>query len=247
MAGHSKWSQIKRKKGAKDVARGRLFTRLIREITVAARQGGGDPEGNARLRLSVQTAKDNNMPQDNIARAIKKGSGDLGGAHYEEVTYEGYGPSGVALMIETLTDNRNRTAGEVRHVLSKHNGNLGENGCVSWIFDKKGVIWVSKDDVEEDRLMEVSVEAGAEDVVDDGDGFELTTGLSEFEAVREAITKAGITYQSAELSNIPSNSVKVEGDEARKVVKLMEALEDLEDVQQVSANFDIPGDILQEG
>ncbi|MCK5406736.1 MAG: YebC/PmpR family DNA-binding transcriptional regulator, partial [Candidatus Krumholzibacteria bacterium] len=177
MAGHSKWSQIKRKKGANDAARGKLFGKLIRELSVAARQGGGDPGGNVRLRLAIQTAKDNNMPQDNIARAIKKGSGDLGGAHYEEVTYEGYGPSGVALMIETLTDNRNRTAGEVRHVLSKHNGNLGENGCVSWIFDKKGVIWVSKDDVEEDRLMEVSVEAGAEDVVDDGDGFELTTGL----------------------------------------------------------------------
>jgi len=246
MAGHSKWAQIKRKKGARDAARGKLFTKLIREITVAAREGGGDPDGNARLRLAVQTAKDHNMPQDNIARAIKKGTGDLDGAHYEEVTYEGYGPSGVALMIETLTDNKNRTAGEVRHVLTKHSGNLGSSGCVSWIFDKKGIIWVPKGKVEEERLIEVAVEAGAEDVTDEGDGFEVVTGLAEFEPVRHAIQEAGIDYQSAELQNIPSNQVKVDGDEARKVVRLMEALEDLDDVQQVSANFDIPSDILQE-
>ena len=184
MAGHSKWANIKRRKGAQDAKRGKLFTKLIREITVAAKHGGGDPEGNARLRLAIQTARDNNMPTDTVQRAISRGTGGSDTDNFEEVVYEGYGPSGVALMIDTLTDNRNRTAGEVRHALTKHNGNLGENGCVAWIFDKKGVIFVSKDKSDEERIMEVAIEAGAEDVIDDGDGFEVTTGLTEFEPVR---------------------------------------------------------------
>ena len=246
MSGHSKWSSIKRKKGVKDAARGRLFTRLIREITVAAREGGGDPAGNSRLRLAVQTAKDNNMPQDNISRAIKKGMGDAGGARFEEVTYEGYGPNGVALLIDTLTDNKNRTAGEVRHALTKHNGNLGENGCVAWIFETKGVIFVGSDKCDEEKLFDVALEAGAEDVKDEGDGFEVVCTLSDFEPVRQAIVDAGVEYESAEIQKIPGNLVTVVGDDARKTIKLMEALEDLEDVQRVSANFDVPQDILQE-
>lgn len=246
MSGHSKWSQIKRKKGAKDAARGKLFGRLIREITVAAREGGGDPAGNARLRLAMQTAKDNNMPQDNIQRAIKKGTGEGGGAHYEEVTYEGYGPGGVALMIDTLTDNKNRTAGEVRHALTKNHGNLGENGCVAWIFETKGLIWIAKENIGEEKLMEVALEAGAEDISDEEEGFEVITQPADFEAVRQALADAGIEYQSADLQRIPSNVVKLEGDEARRVIRLMEALEDLDDVQAVSANFDVPSEILQE-
>jgi len=245
MAGHSKWSQIKRKKGAKDVARGKLFGKLIREITVAARQGGGDPAGNARLRLAIQSAKDNNMPHDNIQRAIKKGIGESGGAAYEEVTYEGYGPKGVALLIDTLTDNKNRTTAEIRHALSKAGGNLGENGCVAWIFEAKGVIWVSSDQGDEDRLMEVAVEAGAEDVVDDGDGFEITSAVADYEAVLKSLGSADIEYQTANIQKIPKNLVKVEGDDARKVIRLMEALEDLDDVQAVSANFDVPAEMLQ--
>jgi YebC/PmpR family DNA-binding regulatory protein len=246
MAGHSKWAQIKRKKAANDSARGKLFGKLIREITVAARQGGGDPDGNARLRLAVQTAKDNNMPQDNIQRAIKKGTGEGGGAHYDEVTYEAYGPGGVALMIDTLTDNRNRTAGEVRHALTKHNGNLGETGSVGWIFVKKGVIFVSGEGLEEDRVMEVALEAGAEDITEEDQGFEVTTALADFEAVRKALTAAGIRCETANIQRIPSNVVKIQGDEARKVLRLMEALEDLDDVQAVSANFDIPSEVFQE-
>jgi YebC/PmpR family DNA-binding regulatory protein len=247
MAGHSKWSQIKRKKGAKDAARGKLFGKLIRELTVAARQGGGDPGANARLRLAIQNAKDNNMPQENIMRAIKKGTGEGGGANYEEVTYEGYGPNGVALMIDTLTDNKNRTTAEVRHALTKLGGNLGENGCVAWIFETKGIIWVGKDRCHEDRLIEAAADAGAEDVKDEGDGFEVTCAVVDFEAVRQALADGNIDYQSANIQKIPKNLVKVEGEDARKVIRLMEALEDLDDVQAVSANFDVPSEILQEG
>ncbi|MEJ2722209.1 MAG: YebC/PmpR family DNA-binding transcriptional regulator [bacterium] len=246
MSGHSKWSSIKRKKGVKDAARGRLFSRLIREITVAARQGGGDAAGNSRLRLAVQTAKDNNMPQDNINRAIKKGTGEAGGAAYEEVTYEGYGPNGIALLIDTLTDNKNRTTAEVRHALAKHNGNLGETGCVAWQFKTKGVIFVSSDKCDEEKLLEIALEAGAEDVKDEGDGFEILCSLSDFEDVRQAVVDAGIEYQSAEIQKIPSDLIKLDGDDARRIIKLMEVLEDLEDVQRVSANFDVPQEILQE-
>jgi YebC/PmpR family DNA-binding regulatory protein len=246
VSGHSKWSQIKRKKGAKDAAKGKLFGKLIREISVAARQGGADPDGNTRLRLAIQTAKDNNMPHDNIMRAIKKGAGESDDAVYEEVTYEGYGPAGVALMIDTLTDNKNRTAGEVRHALSRNHGNLGENGCVAWIFETKGVIWIAKSEADEEKLMEIALEAGAEDVQDDGDGFEVVAPFASFESVRDGIVAAGIACQSAEIQRIPKTVVKVDGSDARKVVHLMEALEDLDDVQRVSANFDIPQEILQE-
>jgi YebC/PmpR family DNA-binding regulatory protein len=246
MSGHSKWSQIKRKKGAKDAARGKIFTKIIREITVASREGGGDPGGNARLRLAIQSAKENNMPQDNITRAIKKGTGELEGVSYEEVSYEGYGPGGVALMIDTLTDNKNRTTAEIRHVLHRHNGDLGETGCVSWVFDKKGVVFVPKTGCDEERLLSVALEAGAEDVRDEGDGFEVITSLVSFGAVRQAIATAKIAYDSAEIQRIPRNLVKLEGEDAKKVVKLMEGLEDLDDVQKVSANFDVPPDILEE-
>ncbi len=246
MSGHSKWSQIKRKKGAKDAARGKLFTKLIREITVAARQGGADPSGNTRLRLAVQMAKENNMPQDNISRAIKKGTGELEGVHYEEVSYEGYGPGGVALMIDTLTDNKNRTTAEVRRVLTRHSGNLGEAGCVSWIFDTKGVIFVPKDSCDEERLFGVALDAGAEDVRDEGDGFEVLTSLGDFEPVRHALSGANIKYDTAEIQKIAKNLVKLDGEDAHRVVKLMEGLEDLDDVQRVSANFDVPQDILGE-
>jgi len=247
MSGHSKWAQIKRKKEKTDVARGKRFTRLIREITVAARQGGGDPDANARLRLAVQNAKDNNMPQDNIQRAIKKGTGELEGMHLEEITYEGYGPKGVALIIETLTDNKNRTTSEVRHALTKHNGNLGENGCVAWLFETKGVIWVNKDQVDEEVLLEAAIEAGAEDVKEEEDSYQILTSQTTFEKVIKALQKLKIPYQDAEMQKIPKTFVKVEGDAAQKVLKIMEALEELDDVQQVSANFDIPDEILQQG
>lgn len=247
MSGHSKWSSIKRKKGAKDAARGKLFGKLIRELTVAARQGGPDPDGNARLRLAIQNARDNNMPQDNVNRAIKKASGEAGGAVFDEVTYEGYGPNGVALMIDTLTDNRNRTTAEIRHALHKLGGNLGESGCVAWVFETKGVIWVAKEQVDEEKLMEVTIEAGAEDVSDEDDGFEVTTSVTDYESVRRALDAAGIVCESSGIQRIPKNVVKMEGDDARKILRLMEALEDLDDVQAVSANFDVPAEILQEG
>jgi len=246
MAGHSKWSQIKRKKAANDKARGKLFTKLLREIAVAAREGGGDPEANARLRLAVQLARDANMPQDNIQRAIKKATGDGAASNFEEITYEGYAPGGVALLIDALTDNRNRTGGEVRHALTKHHGHLGEAGSVAWVFETKGIIWIARDKADEDTVMEVALEAGAEDVSDDGEGFEVVCQMGDFEPVRRAISDANIEYQSAALQKIPKSLVKVEGNEARKVIRLMEALEDLDDVQAVSANFDIPGEILQE-
>jgi YebC/PmpR family DNA-binding regulatory protein len=246
MSGHSKWAQIKRKKGEKDAKRGQLFTKLIREITVAAREGGGDPAGNARLRLAVQTAKENNMPQDNIARAIKKGTGELEGVRYEEISYEGYAPGGVAMMIDSLTDNKNRTTAEVRHVLHKHGGNLGEAGCVSWIFDKKGVVFVPKSSCDEEKLLGVVLEAGAEDVRDEGDGFEVFSAAADLESVRQAMESAKIKYESAEIQRIPKTVVKLDGEDAKKIVKLMEGLEDLDDVQSVSANFDVPPELLEE-
>jgi YebC/PmpR family DNA-binding regulatory protein len=246
MSGHSKWSQIKRKKGVKDAARGKLFTKLIREITVSARQGGADPAGNTRLRLAIQTAKEANMPQDNIARAIKKGTGEIDGVSYEEVSYEGYGPGGVALLIDTLTDNKNRTTAEIRRVLTRHSGNLGEAGCVAWNFETKGVIFVPKQDCDEEKLLGLALEAGAEDVLNEGDGFDVLTALADFESVRHAITGAKIKYESAEIQKMPKNVVKLDGDDAKKVVKLMEMLEDLDDVQRVSANFDVPPGILDE-
>jgi len=246
MSGHSKWSTIKHKKGAADAKRGKVFTKIIKEITLAARLGGGDPEGNPRLRQAVLAAKAENMPKDNIDKAIKKGTGELeGAAAYEEVTYEGYGPGGVAVLVEVMTDNRNRTVSEIRHIFSKHGGNLGENGCVSWIFEKKGNIVFNKDDVEEDALMELVLEAGGEDVVEQESEYEVITDPSAFEPVREAIEKAGLTYVMAEIGMIPQNTVKMDEKKAEQMLKLMEKMEDNDDVQNVYANFDIPDEIME--
>jgi YebC/PmpR family DNA-binding regulatory protein len=246
MSGHSKWAQIKRKKGKADAARGRLFTKLIREISIAARMGGTEPAANSRLRVAMQVAKDNNMPTDNIQKAIRKASGDEEGTRYEEHSYEGYGPKGFALLIETLTDNKNRTSAEVRHVLTRYNGSLGESGCVSWLFQTKGVIWVNKEQCDEETLLGVVLEAGAEDVKSEDEGFEITCAPEDFETVCETLKAAHIPYQSADLQKLPKTTVALDGDAARTALKVMEALESLDDVQQVSANFDIPDDILQE-
>jgi len=246
MSGHSKWSSIKHKKAKTDATRGKIFTKLIRELTVAARHGGGDPESNPRLRLAVQTARDQNMPNDNIQRAIKKGTGELEGLHFEEFTYEGYGPAGVAMLIDVLTDNKNRTTAEVRHALTKHNGNLGETGCVAWNFETKGVIRISSTQVDEDTLMEAALDAGADDVTEDEGTFEVYTKPSDLLSVSEALKNANIPYQSAELEKIPKTLVKVDGDAAKKILKLMEMIEDLDDVQRVSSNFDIPDDFFQQ-
>lgn len=246
MSGHSKWSTIKHKKGAADAKRGKIFTKIIKEITLAARLGGGDPEGNPRLRQAVLAAKAENMPKDNIEKAIKKGSGDLdGGTAYEEVTYEGYGPGGVAVLVEVMTDNKNRTVSEIRHIFSKHGGNLGENGCVAWMFDKKGNIVFNKSDVEEDVLMEIVLEAGGEDVVAQESEYEVITDPSSFESVRDAIEKAGLTYVMAEIGMIPQNTVKLDEKRAEQMLKLMEKMEDNDDVQHVYANFDIPDEIME--
>jgi len=247
MSGHSKWAQIKHKKAKTDATRGKVFTKLIREITVAARVGGGDPEGNPRLRLAIQTAKSYNMPNDNIQRAIKKGAGEVEGAGYEEVTYEGYGAGGVALMIDTLTDNRNRTSAEVRHALTRHGGSLGESGCVAWNFEVRGVIRVSAKRVDEETLMAAALEAGADDVQQEGDAFEVTCAPTELHAVSAALGERDIPFESAEIERVPNTTVKLDGEGARRILRMMELLEDLDDVQRVSANFDIPDEILQQG
>jgi len=246
MSGHSKWSTIKRKKGALDAKRGKIFTKLIKEITLAAKLGGGDIEGNARLRQAVLAAKEENMPKDNIERAIKKGTGGgEGAANYEEVTYEGYGPAGVAVMVEVMTDNKNRTVAEIRHIFSKYGGNLGENGCVSWIFSKKGSIVVDKKSIDEDSLMEIVLEAGAEDVKSDGSEFEIITDPLSFENVKKALDIKKIKYLEARIGMIPSNTVKVEAGKAEQMLKMMEKLEDNDDVQNVYANFDIDEDVME--
>jgi YebC/PmpR family DNA-binding regulatory protein len=239
MSGHSKWHSIKHKKGALDAKRGKLFTKLIKELTVAARTGGGDPTGNARLRKAISDAKAANMPNDTIDRAVRRGSGEEGGINYEEVTYEGYGPGGVALLIETMTDNRNRTVAEIRHVFSKNGGNLGESGSVGWMFEKKGYIVVDKGAKPEDQLFDIAIEAGAEDIRDDEDNWEILTAPENFETVHAAIKSAGITPQVAEIEMIPQNYIELEGQQASQMLKLMEALEDHDDVQKVSANFDM--------
>lgn len=246
MSGHSKWSTIKHKKGAADAKRGKIFTKIIKEITIAARTGGGDVDGNSRLRQAIAAAKAENMPKDNIEKAIKKGTGELeGGAAYEEVTYEGYGPGGVAVLVDVMTDNKNRTVAEIRHIFSKHGGNLGENGCVAWMFEKKGNIVVSKDDVDEDRLMECALEAGAEDVAESESEYEVITEPGIFENVRSAMDEAEIKYILAEISMIPQNTVKLEEDKANQMLKLMEKMEDNDDVQHVYANFDISDEIME--
>ncbi len=240
MSGHSKWHTIKHKKGALDAKRGKIFTKLIKEITVAARTGGsGDPDANARLRKAVNDAKAQNMPNDTIDRAIKRGTGELEGVAYEEITYEGYGPNGVAVMVETMTDNRNRTVAELRHIFSKNGGNLGEAGSVAWMFDKKGYIVVDKAAKSEDELFEIITEAGADDIQDEGDVFEILTAPENFETVNSAIKSAGIQPQAAEVSMIPQNYIHLEGSDAKTMMKLYDALDDNDDVQKVYANFDI--------
>jgi len=239
MSGHSKWHTIKHKKSAADAKRGRVFTKIIKEITVAARVGGGDPNGNPRLRTVLAAAKAANMPKDNIDKAIKKGTGELSGVSYDEVSYEGYGPGGVAMFVQTLTDNKNRTLPEIRHLFSKFGGNLGESNCVGWMFEKKGYLVVAKAAANEDTLMEVVIEAGGDDVRDDGDNWEVFTPTDRLEQVREAITAKGITVATAELSMVPKNTVKVEGKNAQRVLSMMEGLEEHDDVQNVWANFDI--------
>jgi YebC/PmpR family DNA-binding regulatory protein len=246
MSGHSKWSTIKRKKGAIDSKRGKIFTKLIKEITLAARLGGGDIEGNARLRSAVMAAKEENMPKDNIDRAIKKGTGELGGGvAYEEITYEGYGPAGVAVIVEVMTDNKNRTVAEIRHIFSKHGGNLGENGCVAWMFDKKGSIVLEKKAVGEDALMEVAIEAGADDVRDQESEWEVITDPPAFDAVKKAIDQKGWKYLEARVGLIPQNTVRLEAGKAEQMLKLMEKLEDNDDVQNVYANFDISDEVME--
>jgi YebC/PmpR family DNA-binding regulatory protein len=239
MSGHSKWSTIKRKKGAADAKRGKAFTKIIKEIMVAARFGGGDVNANPRLRTAVLAAKAENMPRDNIDRAIKKGTGELEGVNYEELTYEGYGPGGVAMFLEVLTDNKNRTVADIRHIFSKQNGALGESGCVSWMFEKKGLMTVDKKGVDEDRLMEVALDAGALDVNDTGKEFDVTTDASGFEKVKKAVEDAGFKTTYAEVTMVPQTTVRLTGKEAEQMLKLMENLEDSDDVQKVYANFDI--------
>ncbi len=239
MAGHSKWANIKHRKGAADAKRGKIFTKLIKELTVAARTGGGDPAANPRLRTAIAEAKSQNMPKDNVERAIKKGTGELEGTSYEEITYEGYGPGGAAVLIESLTDNKNRSAADIRHILSKNGGNLGENGCVAWIFEKKGYIVIEKERTNEEKLMETALEAGAEDVREDEDNFEVVTGAGEFENVKEAIDKEKFVYILSEVTMLPSNYTSLNEADAEKMIKLMEALEDCDDVQKVYTNADI--------
>jgi len=240
MSGHSKWHTIKHKKGALDAKRGKIFTKLIKEITVAARTGGsGDVDSNARLRKAVSDAKGMNMPNDTIDRAIKRGTGELEGVNYEEITYEGYGIGGVAVLVETMTDNRNRTVAELRHLFSKNGGNLGEAGSVAWMFDKKGYFVIDKAAKSEDELFEIAIEAGADDVQDEGDVFEIYTAPENFEAVNTALKNAGIEPQAAEISMVPQNYIHLEGNDARQMLKLYDALDDHDDVQKLYANFDI--------
>jgi YebC/PmpR family DNA-binding regulatory protein len=240
MSGHSKWSSIKHKKAAKDAKRGKIFTKMIKEITVAARMGGGDVNANPRLRTAVTTARAASMPSDNIERAIKKGTGELEGVSYEEINYEGYGPAGVAIMVSILTDNRNRTVAEIRNVFEKHGGNLGAAGCVAWMFSKKGLITVEHSAAPEERVFEVALEAGADDITDGGEVFEVTVAPERLEDVKAALEAAGIPVASAEVAMVPQNTVTLRGREAEQTLKLLETLEDHDDVQKVAANVDIP-------
>jgi YebC/PmpR family DNA-binding regulatory protein len=239
MSGHSKWATIKHKKGALDAKRGKIFTRLIKEITIAAKGGGGDPDGNPRLRTAIAAAKAENMPADNIKRAIQRGTGELEGVSYEEITFEGYGPGGVAVIVEVLTDNRNRAVSEIRHAFSKNNGNLGESGSVGYLFAKKGLIVVPKSAVGEDKLTELALDAGAEDLTDAGESWEITTAPKDLEAVRDAIKAAKIEPELAEVTMIASTYQKLEGPQANAMVRLLETLEDLDDAQNVYSNFDM--------
>jgi len=246
MSGHSKWSTIKHKKAAQDARRGAMFTKVIKELTVAARMGGGDVDMNPRLRTAVLKAKAVNMPQDTMQRAIMKGTGELPGVNYEEITYEGYGPGGVAMIVTVLTDNRNRTVAEIRKIFSKNGGNLGESGCVAWMFQKKGLIVVDKDKVDEDELFTIALEAGAEDVRPADAMYEVITSVEDFEPVKQGITTKGIEPSSSEVSLLPQTTVRLEGSQARQLLKLMDELEEHDDVQNVYANFDIPDEVMAE-
>ncbi len=247
MAGHSKWAQIKHKKAHTDAKRGKIFTKIVREISTAARLGGGDADSNPRLRTAIDKAKEVNMPHDNIKKAVLKGTAALPGMSYEEYLYEGYGPAGVAVMVEVMTDNKNRTVPEIRHIMSKNGGALGESGCVAWIFDKKGYILVSKAGALEDAVMNAALEAGAEDMKNDPDedNFEIITAPEDFEAVKEALDKAAISLASAEITMLPKNYVELDQSAAEQMVRLIDALEDNDDVQNVYANFDIPDDVAE--
>jgi YebC/PmpR family DNA-binding regulatory protein len=245
MSGHSKWHSIRHKKGAVDAKRGKLFTKIIKEITVASRMGGGDPEANPRLRTIILKAKEANMPKDNIEKAIKKGTGELEGYSLEEITYEGYGPSGVAIMIDAMTDNRNRTTAEIRNILTKSGGNLGENGCVSWIFEKNGVITINAEKYDEDTVMEVALESGADDVKRDGEVWEVITSPENFHDVKTAFQEKNFELLLNDIIRIPKTTVKLEEKVAEKILNLMEKLEDSDDVQNVAANFDIPDEVMQ--
>lgn len=246
MSGHSKWANIKHRKGAVDAKRGKIFTRLIKEITVAAKIGGGDTAGNPRLRSAVASAKSENMPKDNIERAIKKGTGELEGVEYIEITYEGYGPGGVAILVDCMTDNKNRTVGEVRHAFTKHGGNLGESGCVGYMFDKKGSILIDKKNIDEEKLMDLALEAGAEDVLEEENEFQVLTAPDDFNTVREKLEEDGVSFIEATLSMIPQNTAEITEEKvAIRLMKLMDVLEECDDVQDVHANFDIPDEIME--
>jgi YebC/PmpR family DNA-binding regulatory protein len=245
MSGHSRWAQIKRKKAKTDVQRGKLFSKILREITVAARNGGGDPKANMRLKAAIETAKEANMPQDNIKRAVQKGTGELPGEAYEEITYEGYGPGGVAIMVRVLTDNRNRTAPEIRRVFEKHGGHLGSSGAVAWMFERKGIVQVDADKIGEDDLLAAALEAGATDMKRVEKVFEITTAPGEMDAVRAALERGRVPVLGAEVTFVPQSTVRVEGKDAPVVLRLIEALEELDDVQAVYANYDIPDEVIE--
>ena len=245
MSGHSKWSTIKHKKGAADAKRGKIFTKLIKEITVAARMGGGDPEGNPRLRTAISAARAENMPKENIERGIKKGTGELEGVSYEEASYDGYGPGGAAVLVDCLTDNKNRSVADIKHLFERYGGNLGEPGCVTWIFEQRGLVVFEKDKVDEDQLIDLALEAGAEDVIEEETEFEVVTAPTDFETVKKAIDDAGLPYTLAEVTKIPKNMVKIEGKKAQQMINLMQALEDHDDVNHVYANFDIADDVME--
>ena len=245
MSGHSRWSQIKRKKGKTDVQRGKLFSKILREITLAARNGGGDPKANMRLKAAMESAKEANMPQDNMKRAIQKGTGELPGESYEEVTYEGYAPGGVAILVQVLTDNRNRTGPELRHAFEKFGGNMGSSGAVAWMFERKGIIQVDAAKIGEDDLLGKALDAGATDMRQVEKAFEITTAPAEMDTVREALQRAGVPVLEGQVSFVPQSTVRVEGKDATAVVRLVEALEELDDVQSVYANYDIPDEVLE--
>jgi YebC/PmpR family DNA-binding regulatory protein len=245
MSGHSRWATIKHKKGAADAKRGKIFTKVIKELTVAARMGGGEPNANPRLRRAMDAAKAVNMPSDTVTKAIKRGTGELEGVSYEEVNYEGYGPGGVAILIEAMTDSKNRTVSEIRHIFQRFNGNLGENGCVAWMFSSRGILRLGKAAATEDALMEAGLDAGIEEIVDQGDEWEVQTAPDKLDAVKKALAAAGIESRESKFEKIPQTTVRLEGRQAETMIKLYDALEDHDDVQEVWANFDIPDDVLQ--